>query len=144
MVVDSNVRIQIWNRHAYELWGLRGDEVEGEHLMNLDIGLQLEQLHQPIRAILSGEEAASEMSVDAVNRRGRTVECCRLSKQDCLFVDARLRPGLVRHEAGNDQADQRQRKERLLDHVYHPQDLRHAMLDAHCAFGSRSDVATGP
>ena len=74
VVVDRDVRIQVWNRHAQELWGLRPDEVEGEHLMNLDIGLPVERLHQPIRACLAGEPA-QPMTMPAVNRRGRAVNC---------------------------------------------------------------------
>jgi two-component system CheB/CheR fusion protein len=76
IVVDRDVRIQIWNQQAAELWGLRDDEVEGEHLMNLDIGLPVEQLNQPIRACFSGE-AGEEISLDvnAVNRRGRSIRC---------------------------------------------------------------------
>ncbi|HKA85672.1 MAG TPA: PAS domain-containing protein, partial [Acidimicrobiales bacterium] len=74
VVVDRDVRIQVWNRHAQELWGLRPDEVEGEHLMNLDIGLPVERLHQPIRACLAGEPG-QPLSMPAVNRRGRAINC---------------------------------------------------------------------
>jgi two-component system, chemotaxis family, CheB/CheR fusion protein len=74
VVVDRDVRIQVWSRHAQELWGLRSDEVEGEHLMNLDIGLPVERLHQPIRAGLAGEPPAP-IAMPAVNRRGRAIDC---------------------------------------------------------------------
>jgi two-component system CheB/CheR fusion protein len=68
------MRIQVWNRHAQELWGLRADEVEGEHIMNLDIGLPVERLHQPIRACLAGE-SSEPVAMPAVNRRGRAIDC---------------------------------------------------------------------
>jgi two-component system CheB/CheR fusion protein len=74
VVADRDVRIQVWNRHAQELWGLRLDEVEGEHLMNLDIGLPVERLHQPIRAGLAGEPP-EPVAMPAVNRRGRAIDC---------------------------------------------------------------------
>jgi two-component system CheB/CheR fusion protein len=74
VVVDREVRIQVWNRHAQELWGLRPDEVEGEHLMNLDIGLPVERLHQPIRAALGGTPP-EPIAMPAVNRRGRAIDC---------------------------------------------------------------------
>jgi len=74
IVVNRDMRIQVWNQQATELWGLRGDEVEGEHLMNLDIGLPVDQLHQPIRACLGGESEV-EVKLDAVNRRGRAIAC---------------------------------------------------------------------
>jgi two-component system, chemotaxis family, CheB/CheR fusion protein len=75
VVVDRNVRIQVWNRHAHDLWGLRYDEVVGEHLMNLDIGLPLEHLRQPVRSCLTGEEEQQSLVVPAVNRRGRAIDC---------------------------------------------------------------------
>jgi two-component system CheB/CheR fusion protein len=76
IVVDRDVRVQIWNHEAAELWGLRDEEVEGEHLMNLDIGLPVEQLNQPIRACLTGEvEEEVAIDLDAVNRRGRAIRC---------------------------------------------------------------------
>ena len=74
VVVDREVRVQVWNQHAQELWGLRAQEVDGEHLMNLDIGLPLEHLRQPVRACLAGEQP-DEVVLRAVNRRGRTIEC---------------------------------------------------------------------
>jgi two-component system CheB/CheR fusion protein len=74
VVVDRDVRIQVWNRHAQELWGLRPDEVEGEHFMNLDSGLPVEHLHQPIRACLTGEPP-QRIAMPAVNRRGRAIDC---------------------------------------------------------------------
>jgi two-component system, chemotaxis family, CheB/CheR fusion protein len=76
IVVDRDVRIQIWNQQAAEMWGLRDDEVEREHLMNLDIGLPVEQLNQAIRACLTGEVGDSiALELDAVNRRGRAIRC---------------------------------------------------------------------
>ena len=74
VVVDRDVRIQVWNRPRQEMWGLRADEVEGEHLMNLDIGLPLGELRDPIRTCLAGDEP-DEVVVDAVNRRGRAIRC---------------------------------------------------------------------
>jgi two-component system CheB/CheR fusion protein len=74
VVVDGDVRIRVWNRHAEEMWGLRSDEVSGDHLMNLDIGLPVEHLRQPIRNCLAGE-GLEQVTLDAVNRRGRSVRC---------------------------------------------------------------------
>jgi two-component system, chemotaxis family, CheB/CheR fusion protein len=74
VVVDRDMRIQVWNRHAQDLWGLRADEVEGEHLMNLDIGLPVERLRQSIRACLADEQV-DPVAMPAVNRRGRAIDC---------------------------------------------------------------------
>ncbi len=74
VVVDQDMRIEIWNRRAEELWGLRQDEVRGKSLMALDIGLPTEQLHGTIKACLGGEER-KEVTLEAVNRRGRPIRC---------------------------------------------------------------------
>lgn len=75
VVLDRDLGILIWNHQSENLWGLRSDEVRGKHLLNLDIGLPVEQLKVPIRAILSGEAESSETIVDATNRRGRKISC---------------------------------------------------------------------
>ena len=72
VVVDRELRVQAWNDAARELWGLRPDEVQGEHLLNLDIGLPVDKLRQPIRATLAGDGAGT-VTLDAVNRRGKPV-----------------------------------------------------------------------
>jgi two-component system CheB/CheR fusion protein len=74
VVVDRSSVVRIWNDQSTDLWGLRADEVQGEHLLGLDIGLPLEDLKQGIRAALDGGEH-SELTVEATNRRGRTVRC---------------------------------------------------------------------
>jgi two-component system CheB/CheR fusion protein len=71
-VVDRDLRIKMWNRRAEDLWGLRIEEVTGQHFLNLDIGLPLEMLRPLLRGALGGE--TGEAKVDAVNRRGRPVE----------------------------------------------------------------------
>src|SRR5262249_42890160 len=54
VVVDPMLQVLAWNHRAEDMWGLRASEVQGRHLMNLDIGLPVEQLRQPIRAVLAG------------------------------------------------------------------------------------------
>ena len=74
-VVDGEMKVLAWNSRAEDLWGVRTDEALGEHLMNLDIGLPLDQLRHPVRVHLSDPERDPEMIVvDAVNRRGRAVQ----------------------------------------------------------------------
>jgi two-component system CheB/CheR fusion protein len=70
-VVDRDLRVEMWNRRAEDLWGLRAEEVTGQHFLNLDIGLPLEKLRPLLRGALGGE--TGEAAVDAVNRRGRSV-----------------------------------------------------------------------
>ena len=75
VVLDPGLQILIWNRRSEELWGLRADEVFLQHLMSLDIGLPLEPLKQPMRAIIAGESESYEVLLDATNRRGKAIQC---------------------------------------------------------------------
>ena len=61
-----------WSSRATDLWGLRDDEVEGEHLLNLDIGIPVERLRDPIRRVLAGE-GAEEVELEGHDRRGKQV-----------------------------------------------------------------------
>jgi two-component system CheB/CheR fusion protein len=75
VVLDRDSDIRVWSRKAEELWGLRGEEVEGHAFQNLDIGLPVERLKAPIRAVIDGRSDYEEVVLDAVNRRGRTIQC---------------------------------------------------------------------
>src|SRR4029079_12221733 len=74
IVVDSELRVHAWNKRAEDLWGLRSNEVQGKHLMNLDIGLSVAALRQPLRRCLAGESNLERFTSAATNRRGRPVE----------------------------------------------------------------------
>ena len=74
-VLDRDLRVQVWNRQAEELWGVRSAEVEQVHFLTLDIGLPLERTAQPIRSSLAGTLPSHEMVLEAVNRRGRAIAC---------------------------------------------------------------------
>jgi two-component system CheB/CheR fusion protein len=75
VVVDDELRILAWNEQAAELWGLREQEVEGKHLLNLDIGLPLDRLRPVLRTCLSNGSESQMLLVDAVNRRGKNIRC---------------------------------------------------------------------
>jgi len=72
-VVGRDLTVQVWNTRAEDLWGLRKDEAIGQHFLNLDIGLPVEQLRPAIRKVLGGEVAPQETQLVAVNRRGRQI-----------------------------------------------------------------------
>ncbi|HZI76365.1 MAG TPA: PAS domain-containing protein, partial [Gemmatimonadales bacterium] len=74
-VVDEELRVLAWNDQAAELWGLRGDEVDGKHLLNLDIGLPLDRVRPLLRKCLGGDAKNQVITVDAVNRRGKSIQC---------------------------------------------------------------------
>ncbi|GGN08734.1 two-component system CheB/CheR fusion protein [Actinoplanes campanulatus] len=85
-VVDADLRIRMWNRHAEDLWGLRSGEVIGQHFLNLDIGLPIDRVRPLLRGSLGAGGACAETELDAVNRRGRPmtvrVACTPLRRRD--------------------------------------------------------------
>jgi two-component system CheB/CheR fusion protein len=86
-VVDSELRVRAWNSRAEDLWGLRAAEVIGQHFLNLDIGLPSEHIRPLLRAASAPDGSAGEITLEAVNRRGRTivvrVACRPLRHQHC-------------------------------------------------------------
>jgi two-component system CheB/CheR fusion protein len=75
VVLDPSFNVLWWNAEASELWGLREDEVQGQSILNLDIGLPVEQLRPPVRAVLSGRSTFQEVMLSATNRRGKVIQC---------------------------------------------------------------------
>ena len=75
VVVDRNLSVQIWNRRTEDLWGLRREEGIGQFFLNLDVGLPVEQLKGPLRAVINGEIESQDLMLEAVNRRGKAIQC---------------------------------------------------------------------
>jgi two-component system, chemotaxis family, CheB/CheR fusion protein len=74
VVADGDLRVQVWNERARELWGLSQEEVLGAHLLGLDIGLPLERLVPTIYEAMTADGSEPvDLDLDAVNRRGRPV-----------------------------------------------------------------------
>jgi two-component system CheB/CheR fusion protein len=73
VVVDNELRVLAWNRGAEDLWGLRREETLGQHLLNLDVGLPVDELRPTVRAALHDVTHDDTMLLPAVNRRGRKI-----------------------------------------------------------------------
>jgi two-component system, chemotaxis family, CheB/CheR fusion protein len=73
IVLGTDMEVEAWNRQAEELWGLRSDEVLGQHFLNLDIGFPVDTLRTPVRDCLAGRAERAQVVKDAVNRRGRAI-----------------------------------------------------------------------
>jgi two-component system CheB/CheR fusion protein len=73
VVVDRQLKVLIWNRRAEDLWGVRADELQNRSLLDLDIGLPVDQL--PIPSFLAGKSDYYEVVLDAINRRGKAIKC---------------------------------------------------------------------
>ncbi len=74
IVVDRQFQIQTWNEAAQNLWGPKADEVEKQSLFNLDIGLPVERLRDPLYQCLSGTQLDQEILIDALNRQGSSIQ----------------------------------------------------------------------
>jgi two-component system CheB/CheR fusion protein len=75
VVLDREMRVQVWNAQSEELWGVRSAEVEGNNFFTLDIGFPVDQLATPIRAVLAGQSATATATAEARDRRGRSITC---------------------------------------------------------------------
>jgi two-component system CheB/CheR fusion protein len=71
VVVDTDLRVQVWGPGAEDLWGLRSDEATGRAFGDLDIGLPVKDVVPMLERTLAGEQGRTEVVVDAMNRRGR-------------------------------------------------------------------------
>jgi len=85
VVVDADLRVQVWGPGAEDLWGLRSDEATGRAFAELDIGLPVADIMPVLERTLVGQPARSEAVADAMNRRGRPVRMmveCLLLRDD--------------------------------------------------------------
>ena len=98
IVIDRQGYILAWNPEATNIWGLRAEEVEGESLFSLDMGLPVGELQKPIRECLAGE-TNQELLLQAVNRRGRSLQC-RVSLHPLSGIREEVRGVIVLTEEG--------------------------------------------
>jgi two-component system CheB/CheR fusion protein len=89
VVVDRDLVVRAWNRRAEDLWGVRADEAVGRHMLNLDIGLPTERLRPLVKGVLAGDGHAGDLTLDAVNRRGRSVTVS-VSSSELRLLDAEV------------------------------------------------------
>jgi two-component system CheB/CheR fusion protein len=75
VVIDANFTITMWNDEVTRLWGLRREEVQGQSFLNLDIGLPVEKLRAPVRAVLNNRAEFQDIMLEATNRRGKAIRC---------------------------------------------------------------------
>jgi two-component system CheB/CheR fusion protein len=79
IVLNEELRVQVWSPGAEDLWGLRPEEAETRELLSLDIGLPAVEIAPKLRRAIrddpSGDGAGLLVhNVTAVNRRGKAVE----------------------------------------------------------------------
>jgi two-component system, chemotaxis family, CheB/CheR fusion protein len=74
-VLDTDLRVQLWNQQSEELWGVRASETVGQPLLGLDIGLPVSELVAPINEAIKNAGGFREVTVNATNRRGKRFMC---------------------------------------------------------------------
>ena len=75
VVLNRELRVQVWNAGAVDLWGLRADEATGEYFFGLDIGLPVQSLHAAVKDVLNGRVKDGTSVVSATSRKGRALQC---------------------------------------------------------------------
>jgi two-component system, chemotaxis family, CheB/CheR fusion protein len=90
IVIDRQFNIMTWNHAAADLWGLRLEEVQGQSLLGLEIGLPVERLKEPVLNCLKGDADRYEMVLNARTRLGRDIQC-RISFSPLNGVEVRQR-----------------------------------------------------
>ena len=94
VVVGQSMLLRSWNRWNENAWGLRSEEVVGENLLSLDIGLPMLPLRNRIQAVIGGEEAQAELRIDGLDRRGRAI-CCNARIFPLLYEDRQPQGAVV-------------------------------------------------
>jgi two-component system CheB/CheR fusion protein len=75
IVVDPKLCVRVWNGLAFEMWGLRAEEVEGRPFFGVDIGFPVERLRVQLLSTLAGDPPADAVVTDARSRRGHPIRC---------------------------------------------------------------------
>jgi two-component system, chemotaxis family, CheB/CheR fusion protein len=86
IAIDHNFDIIAWNFKAQDIWGITEKEAVGCSLWELDTGLPVASLKQPLLDFISGKNDHCVTSLDGTSRRGKavsvTVKMSRLKKLD--------------------------------------------------------------
>jgi two-component system, chemotaxis family, CheB/CheR fusion protein len=91
VVVNDRLEVEVWNRRAADLWGLRPEEARGKPVTGLDIGIPGDGLGAAVRDALDGDGKPRAVSFDGHNRRGRPISC----KITCSRLDGPAGDGRV-------------------------------------------------
>jgi len=100
VVLDANLAVELWNRKAEDLWGLRADEVRGKPFLTLDIGLPVEELKTPLRECLAGSSDRHRLVLDGRNRRGKAIRCA-VACVPLAGTDKRVHGAILMMEPGD-------------------------------------------
>ncbi|MBX9724008.1 MAG: PAS domain-containing protein, partial [Candidatus Obscuribacterales bacterium] len=75
IALNSKSEILLWNDTAFELWGLRAEEVKNKSIYSLDFGLDVSLLKSSIDSFLASKDHNAEISTKSTSRRGKEFQC---------------------------------------------------------------------
>ncbi|MEM7769083.1 MAG: CheR family methyltransferase [Cyanobacteria bacterium P01_A01_bin.37] len=75
MVLNSQCKILRWNPEAENLWGLSGKRVQDKSFFELDLGLPVNELRDPVYQCLKGSIDQYELVLNATLPQGRSIQC---------------------------------------------------------------------
>ena len=110
-VLDQELRVRVWNHLSEDLWGLRPDEAQGQHFLNLDIGLPVGDLRDMLQKALAGTDGTMDRLLGAVNRRGRAINV-RVACSSLRGTHGEVRGVFVLTEELREEADEAAEGER--------------------------------
>jgi two-component system CheB/CheR fusion protein len=100
VVLDREMQVRVWNHRSEDLWGLRSEEVIGQHFLNLDIGLPTGVLRPHIRACIAGDSGLTEILLEATNRRGKLINC-KVTITPLMGPDSQIQGAILLAEEPN-------------------------------------------
>jgi len=75
VLLDGEMRVTAWNAGARDLWGFDDAEIQGQHFLNLDVGLPVDELRPAVREALSGNGDRQPIEIETRDREGATIKC---------------------------------------------------------------------
>jgi two-component system, chemotaxis family, CheB/CheR fusion protein len=70
IVIDTDYRVQLWNTGAERVTGLRAFEAEGLLLLDIDLGLPVDELHAALRVVMSRQQPRAVVEGTGLDRFG--------------------------------------------------------------------------
>jgi two-component system CheB/CheR fusion protein len=74
VALDKEFKVLIWNKRCTDLWGLRSEECVGKNFFDLDLGLPVENLKEPVGKFSDLDERYTVLTVDAHDRKGKSMK----------------------------------------------------------------------
>ena len=75
VVVDADLKVRTWNRQAQKRWGRTRQEAVRRSLLGLDLDLPMDDLVEPLRSLLDGDDAEPVFDLRSAELRPPSGPC---------------------------------------------------------------------